>query len=212
MTTSRERPAPGARPSNSSGMCGGARVGLTVALLVVIAGAGFLLASPKARGLFQKEKPQDLETAIARMMDSELLILEVNPTLKKLSKSISNLQFPDTRSAGYFTERVRVIDLAPTAPVSFAHQAPGLAVGERSWPVERKAREVDASTLRMWQPLMAEVDYFDRAKFFFRYAKYLDEAQTEWETEIGFKGLAHLTSGKLASVDAEQTLVWQKVS
>lgn len=185
-----------------------ARSGLAVLLGVVLAGG--IYANALLLGLAPSPLP-DRSQQIDAMLASEELILRGTPELRRLATSVLNLQFPDHRSLGLFADQVGWNDLASQSNSSVVDAVAHLSMTTRVWSVSNSRMGTPRDELAMWRSYLATVDYFDHAKFFFVDGDYLRPDQEDWESQIGFGGLARLRNGKWSAIRASQQVTWRRV-
>ena len=211
---SRKKARPGGATSSSSSSTdrppasggGRGRLVLVAALVVVVAaGAWWFRGRPGAQG---GDSPASREKTISRMLDGEVLIFDLNPSLRKLAKGVSNLRLPDARAKGVFAPDLKANDLATTGPAREAYAASGLGIRLGSWALGGRGARVGRDGLHLWEPFFARVDWFDWTKFYFQNAHFVDEAKTRFESEVGFKGRARLKDGSVCGIEAHQTVLW----
>jgi hypothetical protein len=209
--THRKARRPAGSPSSSSSSSPPNSTGRRTVLLAVLgvlavaAGAWWILARPGR----VVDSPEARERTIARMLDGEVLVFDLNPSLRKLSKGVANLRLPDARAREVFAEKVKAGDLATKGPADAAFAASGLGVRLGEWPVAGGGKSVGRDELRLWEPFFATVDWFDWAKFYFQNARWLDEEKTRFEGDVGFKGRARLKDGSVCGIEAHQTVRWE---
>lgn len=104
---------------------------------------------------------------IAEVVESEELLLSLNSKLKKLAMAAKNLQLPDAMQQGLFTDEVQVADIASVPGTDDRESVASLDLDMESWPVEHDERPVARGDLSLWEPLLDQVAYFERAKFYF---------------------------------------------
>ena len=89
-----------------------------------------------------------------------------------------------------------------------------LAKNFQIWPTRvqhgrsnRPQRPRRAKQLRLWEPFLDKVAYFEHARFYIVRGKFLDPGR--FEAEVGFDALAFTLDGNWESVHAIQTVGWQ---
>ena len=143
--------------------------------------------------------PQE-QKIMGSMERSEVLYLAVTPTLRALNQSAENLAFPDPGSHSLFADQVSVAsDLEPAPEVVSRLDEAVLS----HWPVTEGSRTVPKADLALWRSFFSNVEYLSNVKFAIVKARFTNDPETRWENQIHFAGLARLTSGTLAQVDAE---------
>lgn len=157
-------------------------------------------------GCGQRADPQRL---VEQIVSSEDLILALTPNLRELSEDILNLELPHDTRETLFDRRVSIVDLGsdPATPkASFA------SVGARSleWSVSSETTIGDSHSLAMWRALLSGLDYFEHANFYFISGDF--QPSGDFETIIGFDGLARDPDGVWRGVSATQRVVWRELS
>lgn len=156
-----------------------------------------------------RSNPDAVESgALAKLVASEELLLDLTQEIKGLSKSALNLQIPDHKSRALFAERIAVRGLAPSTSSSSGKKAKTIALGieKVDWPLGNTTRQVSRNKLTLWSSFLSEVDFFDYAKFYFVRGKFGAEDRDAWNAELNFSGLARLKSGKWGAVKASQSV------
>lgn len=138
---------------------------------------------------------------------SEDLHLALTPRIRLLGKSVMNATLPDHHSFDLFADRVRHNDIAE--PTSAGQRLETIATELDSWPVTQSGN-TPAKQLRLWRPLLDDVDYFQHATFKPTKNRFVNSDQTKFETDVAFSGLAVLRDGTLRSVKAQLLLLWQQ--
>jgi len=142
----------------------------------------------------------------------EEVILELTPVLEKLSRGLMNLELPP-RSADreLFGENVEVIDIEP-APAASQHQSEFSLVKHPTYSIAGSARMLLRSDLSLWEPLLAEVDYFDNANFKIVKGEFVGDgpADQAFQASVKFSVLARGKSGKWLGLLAKQRLTWNR--
>jgi hypothetical protein len=153
------------------------------------------------------------------MLLSEELIEGFRADMDSLAFAVRNLELPDKRTRRLFRPLdLEINDLAPTADEPDADatlQSLGLRL--RNWPIAQSTVATNAS-LRLWRPLLDEVDHFRWSKFKIKSGHFVEapagdlDAPKEFEARVAFVGLARLSSGTLSWVRNAQTLRWRLIS
>jgi len=151
----------------------------------------------------------DAKRQVVRIVSSEELILKYTPKLGKLAQSVLNLRLPDYQSRALFAEKVDVSGRAAAAARPDGTFG-SLCAGLSHWPHSPKHQTIAANSLELWRPALADVDYFEHAKFYFISAKFINDEATRWRSNVGFSGLAKIMDGRWRSYSGKMTLVWTK--
>jgi hypothetical protein len=147
------------------------------------------------------------EEALARVDRLEELLLNLTPEVNKLDASVMNLALPDAYSLQLFAPTVSVTDIGPSAGAS---AGPASLARTRQWPIDDAARSGTPPQIRLWRPLLDNVDFFTHAHFKIVRGRFLDPAESRYVADIRFEGVARLTSGGYASVDSKLQLSWTR--
>jgi len=179
-----------------------ANVGLL--LLVLVAAYGNLVA---ARII---DPDGDMRAEIAEMVESEEVLLQLTPQLKKLARSVANLELPDHHSLELFEDQLTLVDLS-TADLD-GHDATELSFPYSSgaFGVEETARQTSRDELSFWAPMLEGVQYFERAKFYFHHGDFATDERDIWIGDTRFAATARLQSGEIASLHARAESTWVK--
>ncbi|MFK8049346.1 MAG: FG-GAP repeat domain-containing protein [Halioglobus sp.] len=163
------------------------------------------------RALHIIDPDRELRQAWQEMSTGEELLIDLTIPLKKtLSRSLLNLQLPDHDSRSLFSDRVLVRDLSGTDYDSQAPRFFPANLAQRELNVAGQLEEIPRENLRLWQPLMDSVEYFEHAKFYPIAGHFLDDQRTQFEISVGFYALARRDAGKPASVEGYLKVVWNR--
>ncbi len=145
---------------------------------------------------------------IDEVHQSEEVIEGLRAPLAKLTKGLMNLGFPDAQSRSIFEPSITFTDLVPEPPSEWT---PILDLGlrEASWPTAENARSAERGDLVLWSSFLDSVDFLHHFNFYNVRGRFDDIEKSSYRTETGFKGLAQLTSGKLASVKGRLEILWR---
>ena len=183
-----------------------------------VALAGLLLSSLLAVWVSQRERsvvqrPQQLAGIVSQatwrqMVESEELIAVLEPPLRRIARSLENLQLPDRASRAHFDVAVSTLDMeaqGSTEPV------PGLTPAARlRFPATTSMSESSANDLQLWQPLLERVQRIDRSALKVENGEFENEARTRFATQLVWSALARLRDGEIAQLKAKLTLRWQR--
>ena len=125
--------------------------------------------------------------------------------LAALSKGVLNLRLPDERGRNVLAEKVEAVDLVAMPNQS---REPMLDLGfERGvWPIGTAEVATNAD-LSLWQPFLAEVDFFQHFNFYNVRGEFRGESR--YHTDSGFKGLAVMKSGDVMAVHGKLAFDWE---
>ncbi len=140
------------------------------------------------------------------MERAEELIRELGNRLSAMSRSVLNLQLPDDKGRQLLAPSVAFRDIAGEEPTG-GWQLDQLEISQREWPLapEQDQRAAPAN-LRLWDPLLSQVDYFHYAKFKLAQGRF--SAADTFDSDVKFSGLARLKSRKLSWIRSDLTLRW----
>lgn len=187
-------------------------------LIVAACGGALCIVALAAAGLYFGTDRKEIapeptaKDRIAEVVESEELLLSLNSKLKKLAMAAKNLQLPDVMHRDLFTDEVHVADVASAPGTENQDSVPSLDLAMESWPVEETERPVSRNDLQLWTPLLEQVAYFERAKFYFFRGEFLNAERTQWKSEVGFSGLARTNDNRWLSISAKQYVVWRDQS
>lgn len=178
--------------------------------LVVVIGLGYYYfvrrgATPAPTPEIQKET-----TAIESLVVEEELILALSPRLKRLDRALLNLTLPDRATRELFTEEVEVADLTPGDPPAPDFEMPQANVDVRHWHAEGASQRQPNDALKLLEPLVDSVDYFEHGHFYFVNAELRDDQQSELVSKNGLGGLARTRDGHWRAFKANLELTWRR--
>ena len=151
---------------------------------------------------------REFRRTVRTMVISEELILKLTPELRALNRSVENLTFPDEAGRALFAESVTFNDVDPVEP-AVSKEVSTVGTVLREWGLE-EVRTAGRSELALWQPLFAEIAFFENAKFYIVRGAFVDEDKTEFETQLGFAALAMRESGDWTALHVDQTVRWRR--
>lgn len=146
-----------------------------------------------------------LPDPVAQIVGNEELIIALTPSMQRLSASIHNLKLPDQRARALFADRVLVTDLVPDPP---SRQVPA---PDQTWTCVSKPSIQSREQLNLWKRFLANVAYFENAKFAFIDAHRMSSSNSQFATRIKFRGRARLLNGHWADCQARLQLNWERV-
>ncbi|MCA9263514.1 MAG: VCBS repeat-containing protein [Planctomycetales bacterium] len=145
---------------------------------------------------------------IRHIVASEELILELNPELHRLARSVENLTLPDYESRELFAERVDYTDVQSRHVSGTEGGSRTVGIGE--W-AKGEPAQAARGELALWRELLGEFQFFEHAKFYFVNGHFTDESFKEFVAHVGFRGLGQRADGTLAGVRVKQTVTWQRI-
>ncbi|MFT5283912.1 MAG: hypothetical protein ACI8TQ_000063 [Planctomycetota bacterium] len=173
-----------------------------LALLVVVAGYGNLVA---ARII---DPDGEMRAEVGKMVESEEVLLNLTPLLKKLGRSVANLNLPDHHSIELFQDELSVVDLTEDSQKVHLVEEHSLPFSTGSYETGSNTLKVAAGDLDLWKALLADVDYFEHDKFYFHHGDFGNEERDIWIGDTRFSGLARLKAGGFAAFHAKLKLTW----
>ncbi|MGB0951816.1 MAG: FG-GAP repeat domain-containing protein [Planctomycetota bacterium] len=144
-----------------------------------------------------------LEIQTERMLRSEALLLSWNKTgkLKDLGRAMEGMEWPGPLCAELFTDdfvfQELVTDESPTQPILVK-----LDGGDGG---------VDYQEFRSFEDLLAQVDYFKKAKFKIHLPvpEWVDpNTMRQWKASLMFVAKAKMKNGKLAAISGWNETIW----
>jgi hypothetical protein len=159
----------------------------------------------------------DLDAATAakdvrHVVASEELILQLTPKLKLLSQSMLNLQVPEHQSVQLFATDVDVHDLDGNQDAHFESRIPGVSMQAATWPIEPDSITKNRDGLALWRPLLDGTAFFENAKFYIIDGRFTNDELGEFDSNVGFSGLAFTKHGKWRAIHSRQTVRWQRTT
>lgn len=141
-------------------------------------------------------------SAIRTLVTSEELILTLTPKLGELAKGLLNLQLPDAPRRELFAPEFRANDLLTG----------GGAGNGGDWGVQDKGAALDAATARLWWPLLADVHFFEHAKFYLSSGHFIEGDPYRFVGNVGFSAVAKMRHGVWCGLSAKQRVTWQNLA
>jgi FG-GAP-like repeat len=145
-----------------------------------------------------------------RLVAAEELVHALDPELARLARALANLELPDRSTRRLFASSVSVTDVAADGlevPRERLRAAP--QVSTRTARIGTRATAT-AQELKLWSPLLDEVDYLERAKFGVLGGAFLDDRKLRFAHDLLLQAKVHLRTGATASVSARLRLVWTR--
>ncbi|MCP4193600.1 MAG: VCBS repeat-containing protein [Planctomycetaceae bacterium] len=169
------------------------------------AGSLLIFAIGCAPPVADERTPQKLPDPIAQIVGNEELIIALTPSMQRLSASIHNLKLPDQRARPLFADRVVVTDLVPNLAST---QVP---VPDQTWTCVSKPSIQSREQLNLWKQFLANVAYFENAKFAFVDIQRMSSSNSQFETQVKFRARARLRNGHWADCQARLQLDWERL-
>lgn len=198
------------RTTRQSGPTIPAAGAIAMALLVVMGAWGSVLAAltvnTGSSGIASSDASSDVASAAAwdKMEVAEDAILELAPEVKRLSRSVLNLQLPDPGSRQVFGDSVTVVDIGAVG------RSRNLALGavEAKYAENpRSVRSIARQDIALWRTLLDSIALFEFAKFYVIRGRMLDDGTGRLETDVGFEGLARMQSAR-RWIRGQQKVTW----
>ena len=143
--------------------------------------------------------------AWGQMERAEKLIRELGLRLSAMSRSVLNLQLPDDKGRQLLAQSIAYSDIASEEPTG-GRKLDQLEISHREWPLAEQEQRATPANLRLWDPLLSQVDYFHYAKFKLAQGRF--RAADAFDSDVKFSGLARLKSGQLSWIRSNMTLRW----
>ena len=150
----------------------------------------------------------DPTESIESIVSSEELILALTPELRRLNKSLANLQVPDEVSKELFSENVEV---AARLAASKSKTEIIAGISTQTWDVSDSSKTVARTELVLWEPLFSNVRYVKHGKFYFVSGTFADRDRTEYQSNLGGAGSAVLSDGSILGWSAKIEATWSRV-
>ena len=185
-------------------------VGLVLLVVGFIALVGFNLWSSHPRDQRQRQdqagKKELNDQAVQTLVSSEELLLELTPRLRELSKSVMNLQLPDSSSANQLF--AKEIEVSGTwSPTGNSADLTDQSLSH-AWKINDLATTVTRESLNFWPALFDATEYFEHAKFYFVKGQLQDSSKDRFRSVVGFDCLASYKNGRKASLHVELKVNW----
>ena len=142
---------------------------------------------------------------------SEETILRLDENLADLAYSIRNLEFPDARTRKQFLPFGLTLEDMGAGPASPSYALEGIQSTVSVASPEEVQRDLLSNDLRMWRPLLDEVEFFDFAELKTRHGRLVDGPRAEFEADVVFQARAHMRSGRVISLRAEPKVRWRLI-
>ena len=174
-------------------------IGLAIVLFVV-----FQIWNNHAKRTQPQNEQEQSDQLVEDLVSSEELLLKLTPQLRPLSRSVMNLRLPDENASVAFAEQVDVSGtLSLSKPIDQESQ-----VSQRKWSVAEESKSIAKKDLNLWSALFEETRYFEHAKFYFVRGKFNSNAKDQFETVVGFDGLAVYADSRKASLRVQLDVTW----
>jgi len=151
----------------------------------------------------------EAEQRVAQIIANEELILRYTPQLGQMAKSAMNLQLPDFRSEHLFAEKIRSVGRLQGNPSEAEDMIETICVEMAHWPLDNEEILISRDSLDLWRPLLAELTYFEHAKFYIASGEVTLDDNPLWETHGGFSAVARTNPGRRRSISAKLTWLWR---
>lgn len=179
---------------------------LWVALVLLACGQG----DPPAQAPAGEAAPLGESSAQwAELTRRETLILELDQSLAELAFSVRNIELPDRRTRQLFALVDLVVEDLSPEPATERQLLASVGVVESIAPPGPLQTDLVPIGLRLWRPLLDQVESFDHAKFQIRSGRYL-EGDKNFEADVVFSARAVMRTGELVSIEGAPTLRWRQ--
>lgn len=146
---------------------------------------------------------------LSRREDS---ILRLDENLADLAFSIRNLEFPDARTRQHFLPFGLTVEDIGEAPARPQYELEGIGSTVSVSRPGNLQRDLLSNRLRMWRPLLDEIESFDFAELKIRRGRFLEGPREEFEADVAFRARAQMRSGKVVSLSAEPRIRWRLIA
>ena len=165
--------------------------------------ASCLLIAMGGWGLTRLLWPSAELEAMARIdrVEARIAAIEVGP-LPLLSRAAMNLALTEEGAPGLFLDSLRVRDLRVGGPEFSSATIDRVGIRANKWEVAEAVHDRPIADIRLWQPFLERVLYFDYARFYVVAGDFTDEAESSFEATLGFAALARMTDGSVTHVSA----------
>lgn len=166
---------------------------------------------------YRNKEPAPTRTTLADLVESEDLILELTPKLKKLNRSVNKGQLPSQSGKSLFAKTVSLGDITEQETESESFNF----IDSKSFQREiGNATKLELESLRIWHPVLdkIEVGSFRSAGFKIVRGNFSKQEgknshqgsdTSRFETFVKFDGLAQLKEGPWISIHATQSVNWK---
>lgn len=169
--------------------------------------AGALGLAIAAGWWLRGREPSVEDQRVERLVASEELILALTPRLKRLDHDLLNLAWPGATRAELFADEVRGLPLA-AGPVVFDGRIEPWGITQARWPLG-PAGQVANAELALGGGLLAQVEYWEHAHFYFIDAELDEGSAPRLHSRVGLGGLARARDGGWWSVKGRFDVEWR---
>ena len=142
---------------------------------------------------------------VSDLVAAENLILKLTIELDALNSSIKKLELPSAEIGAMFAGSVLASDISADLQPRDNYET--LATETFDYSLS-ESKSIERSELKIWHPLLEELKELRDAKFYFVSGQFSDESRNEFESKMGFEGLAQKKTGEWVSIHANQDLTW----
>ncbi len=164
-------------------------LGVTLSVLILLLLAGCNSGSKPSA---DKSSKNDTNQSVDQIVTSEELILDLTVQVSALAKSAKNLQLPDHQSETLFAQSVKINDWADSEKSSSAMEATPL------------------SKLKIWPANLAEIAFFEHAKFYVIKGHFDEDSRDQFHSEVGFAALGKTNDQMWRSFEGHNDVTWKK--
>ncbi len=147
------------------------------------------------------------DASVESIVSSEELILALTPELRRLNKSLANLQIPDEVSRDLFADTVMVASRV-TDPLPAAEIVEGIS--RETWDIKDVAESVGRNELVLWEKLFSSVKYIEHGKFYFVRGSFIGPDRTQYQSDLGSTGSALLDDARILGWTAKVEVTWSR--
>lgn len=182
--------------------------GIVVLSVAIISGCSEAeVGQSSATETEQSSTVSEDQQAIVSIVSSEELILSLTPQLRKLNRSLANLQMPDEGARELFSNSVEVI-----SRISLPDAEPNSDQGISStkWNINLEGESTASEDLVLWKPLLSQIKYLKHGKFYFVRGSFVDADRTKYQSLLGSSGSAVLKDGQVLGWSAKVEASWMR--
>jgi len=192
-------------------------VGFLLLILLAAVAAWYLIPNseesktPKvAKPQVTKSEPVEVSRTVKSIVSSEELILSLTSELRRLNRSLANLQLPDSASRSLFSRTVnvggKIVD-----PGTSKEWSQG--VSRTIWALdETAAGSVSNDDLKLWDGLLGIFKYLNHGKFDVVSGGFTDTTRNVYQSQLDSSGSALLVDGTTLGWTAEIEATWSRGS
>lgn len=142
---------------------------------------------------------------VSGLVAAENLILKLTIKLDAFNGSAGQLSFPEGAAKAMFADSVNVVNIDGETDVLESYDSLKTQVSEYG---VTSPERITRDELILWRPLFGKLLALKNARFYFVQGQFVDGKRNEFESLMGFEGLAQLNTGDWTSIHATQSVTW----